>query len=100
MQQLWGVWVAIANKMKASQETCFGGKYNPRLPPDYQTVCSKKKASIQSYLNCFKVYVEKLKRNDIEIWGVWEPPEASDISKNRIKWKPGIYFFLLFGSVP
>ena len=26
--------------------------------------------------------------------GVWEqqPPEASDISKNQIKWKPDIYF--------
>ena len=27
--------------------------------------------------------------------GVWgrKPPEASDISKNQIKWKPGIFFF-------
>ena len=26
--------------------------------------------------------------------GVWgrQPPEASDISKNQIKWKPDIYF--------
>ena len=28
------------------------------------------------------------------------PPEASNISKNQIKWKPDIYFFLLFGSAP
>ena len=27
-------------------------------------------------------------------------PEASDISKNQIKWKPDIYSFLLFGSAP
>ena len=27
-------------------------------------------------------------------FGVWgrQPPEASDISKNQIKWKPDIYF--------
>ena len=34
-----GVWGAIANKMEASQETCFLGIYNLSLPPDYQTVC-------------------------------------------------------------
>ena len=45
-----GVWRAIANKMEASQETCFffffffwggggGGKNNPGLFPDYQMVC-------------------------------------------------------------
>ena len=28
------------------------------------------------------------------VYGVWgSPPEASDISKNQIKWKPDIYFF-------
>ena len=28
------------------------------------------------------------------VYGVWglSPPEASDISKNQIKWKPDIYF--------
>ena len=25
------------------------------------------------------------------VWGL-SPPEASDISKNKIKWKPDIYF--------
>ena len=56
----------------------------------------KKKAPIQSYLNLLKAYVEKLERNYIDIWG----SGASDISKNQIKWKPDIYFFLLFGSAP
>ena len=32
------------------------------------------------------------------VWGL-SPPEASDISKNQIKWKPDI-FFLLFGNAP
>ena len=32
----------------------------------------------------------KLERNYIDIWG--SGPEASDISKNQIKWKPDIYF--------
>ena len=41
----------------------------------------KKKASIQSYLNFLKVYVEKLERNYIDIWG----SGASNISKNQIK---------------
>ena len=27
----------------------------------------------------------------MEVWGL-SPPEASDISKNQIKWKPDIYF--------
>ena len=35
-----------------------------------------------------KAYVVKLEINDIDIWG----SEASDISKNQIKWKPDIYF--------
>ena len=53
-----------------------------------------------------KAYVVKLERNDIGIWGSGgcRPPEASDISKNQIKWKPDIYLkkkkalhiFLLF----
>ena len=30
--------------METSQETCFWGKNNPSLPPDYQTVCSKKES--------------------------------------------------------
>ena len=35
-----------------------------------------------------------LERNYIDIMGVWgrQAPEASDISKNQIKWKPDIYF--------
>ena len=33
----------------------------------------------------------KLERNYIGIRG--SGPEASDISKNQIKWKPDIYFF-------
>ena len=28
------------------------------------------------------------------------PPEAKEISKNQIKWKPAIYFFSLFGGAP
>ena len=35
-----GVWGAIANKMEASQETCFGGQNNTGFSPDYQMVCS------------------------------------------------------------
>ena len=39
-----GVLGAIANKIEASQETCFFClffcKNNPSLPQDYQTVCS------------------------------------------------------------
>ena len=35
-----GVWGVIAFQMEASQETCFLGKNNPSLLPDYQTVCS------------------------------------------------------------
>ena len=37
-----GVWGVIANKMEASQETCFFflAKYNPGLPPDYPMVCT------------------------------------------------------------
>ena len=34
--------------------------------------------------------------------GVWgrQPPEASDISKNQIKWKPDIYFFYFLAVLP
>ena len=46
-----------------------------------------------------KAYVVNLERNYIDIWGsggngLWGPlpPEASDISKNQIKWKPDIFF--------
>ena len=67
LQQLWGVWGAIANKMEASQETCFLGKNNPSLP-EYQTVFPKKKASIQSCLKFLKAYVEKSERNYTDIW--------------------------------
>ena len=97
-----GVWGAIANKMEASQETCILGKNNPSLPPDYQRYIPKRKASIQSYLNFLKAYVEKLQRNDIDILGSGggggrgggdSHQEASDISKNQIKWKPYIYSF-------
>ena len=45
-----------------------------------------------SYMIYSKAYVVKLERNDIGIWGLGSPPEASDISKNQIKWKPDIYF--------
>ena len=36
----------------------------------------------------------KKEKNYIDIWGSGgdKPPEASDISKNQIKWKPDIYF--------
>ena len=41
-----------------------------------------------------KAYVVKLGRNYIDILGSGgeSPPEACDISKNQIKWKPDIYF--------
>ena len=43
-----------------------------------------------------KAYIVKLERNHIGIWGLGrQPPEASDISKNQIKWKPDIYLFFL-----
>ena len=64
-----GVWGAISNKMRASQETCFLGKNNPSLPPDIKRYVPKKKASIQAYLIFLKGYVEKLERNYIDIWG-------------------------------
>ena len=42
-----------------------------------------------------------MERNYIDIWGSGDsPPEASNISKKQIKWKPDIFFFLLFGSAP
>ena len=58
----------IANKMEASQETCFWGS-NPSLPPYYQTVCSEKESFHTVIFDFFKAYVEKLARNGIDIWG-------------------------------
>ena len=49
-----------------------------------------------------KDYVVKFERNYIGIWGSGgeSPPEASDISKNQIKWKPDIYFFYFLAVLP
>ena len=57
------------------------------------------KASIQSFF--LKAYVDKLERNYIGIWGSGAiGPEASDISKNQIKWKPDIYFLYFLAVLP
>ena len=87
-----GVLGAIANKMEVSHLWAKITQASLQLIKQY---VPKKKASLQSYLIVLKGYVEKLERNYIDIWGVWglSPPEASDISKNQIKWKPDIFFF-------
>ena len=80
-----GVWGAIANKMGASQETFLWIEITQASFQIIKWYVPKKKAPYMIYL---KAYVVKLERNYIGIWG---PPEASDISKNQIKWKPDIY---------
>ena len=57
------VWGAVGNKMEASQETYFGAKITQASLQIIKTVC------VQSYVNFMKAYVEKLGRNDIDIWG-------------------------------
>ena len=64
-----GVWGAIANKMEASEETCFWAKITQAILQIIKRYVPKNKASIQSYLNFSKAYVEKLERNYIDIWG-------------------------------
>ena len=90
----------IANKMEASH---LWAKITQAFLRIIKRYVPKKKASIQSYLIVLKCYVEKLERNYIDIWGSGgdSPQEASDISKNQIKWKPDIYlfFFLHFSAV-
>ena len=58
-----GVWGAIANKMEASQETCFWVKITQASLQIIKRYVPKKEASIQSYLNCLKAYLEKWERN-------------------------------------
>ena len=87
-----GVWGAIANKMGASQETFLWVKITQASFQIIKWYVPKKKASYMIYL---KAYVVKLERNYIGIWGSGgDSPqtEASNISKNQMKWKPDIYF--------
>ena len=81
---------AIANKMRASQETFLWVKITQASFHIIKWYVPKKKASYMIYL---KAYVVKLERNYIGMWvsGVIAP-EASGISKNQMKWKPDIYF--------
>ena len=83
------VWGGIAKKMGASQETFLWVKITQGSFQIIKWYVSKTKASYMIY---FKAYVVKLERNHIGIWGSLSPPEASNISKNQIKWKPDIYF--------
>ena len=62
-----GVWGSIANKIEASQETCFGAKITQASLQIIKRYIPNKKASIQSYLIFLKAYVEKLERNNIDI---------------------------------
>ena len=92
-----GVWGAIANNMEASQETCFPYNY---FGAKITQACLQ---IIKRYVPKFfmKAYVEKFERNYIDIWGSGAiAPEASDISKNLIKWKPDIYFFNFLAVLP
>ena len=62
------VWGAIANKMEASQETCFFfAKITQAIHQIIKPYVPKNKAPIQSYLNFSKAYVEKLEKNYIDI---------------------------------
>ena len=89
-----GVWGAIANKMEASQETCFWAKITQASLQIIKRYVPKKKASIQLYLNFLKAYVEKLERNYIYIWGSGRHFKESD------KMEVCDLFLLFFGSAP
>ena len=55
--------------MEASQETCFfGEKITQASLQIIKRYVPKNKASIQSYLNFLKAYVEKLEKYDIDIY--------------------------------
>ena len=86
-----GVWGAIANKMGASQETFIWVKITQASFQIIKWYVPKKKASYMIYLKAYVVILEKKIHCYMGIWGR-QPPEASNISKNQIKWKPDIYF--------
>ena len=73
----------IANKMEASQETCFGAKISQAFLQIMKRYVPKKKASIQSNLNFLKAYVEKLERNYIDIWGSGGPQRPATFQRIR-----------------
>ena len=79
-----GVWGPIANKMGASQKTFLWVKITQVSFQIIKWYVPKKKAS---YLIILKAYAVKFEKNYIGILG-----SGSDISKNKIKWKPDIYF--------
>ena len=86
-----GVWGAIANKMGASQETFLWVKINQASFQIIKWYVPKKKASYMIYFESLCSEIGKKLHWYMGVWGR-KPPEASDISKNQIKWKPDIYF--------
>ena len=95
-----GVWGAIANKMEASQRNMFLAKIIQASLQLIKRYVRKKKASIQSYLNALKAYVEKLERNCIDIWGSggYRPQKPATFQRIRYNGSLIIILFLLFGS--
>ena len=80
-----GIWGAIANKMEASQETYFWANITQPSLKSIKRYVPKTKATIQSYLNNLKAYVEKLERNYIDIWaaGGDSPQEPATFQRIR-----------------